>query len=621
MRLAAIFIPKGVLTHIFGDDHKDYTVNLGGKYLYELSEINSVVKIKEKVENPNFIEDFWGENISLVSAVVGANGTGKTTLLNVFKNTNHCSFIYEEFDNNKYVILDEIDGCHSTIYYSPFLNIQYHDFENRNFEDISIYPMMLNDTEYENIELSAQLELYNSENLKRWIKFRRKEGIANFLKDIQLPVFDNIKIKFNHISVKNHDTSYAFRRFFEKFQEIKSIENDKRFKDLGKRKGIKIPNGKRTRDYGNKIRLELLIIERVINKVHSILESSGNKYLNEGFIKYGLTVDSAEFKSIEGLKNSFYWFIENSYIQLTPESEKVFLPVSEIKGLVEILISDLPEDEEIENWAELNVDFDKTFKILGMYEKFLLSFKEYFTFDKKILLTIGPDKNLSSGEKGMYNLFASFFDYQFKKDNFFEEDYYMVGNERIKTNNYLILIDEGDMGFHPQWKKRFVKSLIEIFSQIFPDKKLQIIFTTHDPLTLSDIPNKNIVFLDINKETGFSHVLNKYEAFLKRTFGANIHDLLADSFFLKNGFMGEFAEEYILDLINYLTNEENKVKTQKSWNEKKAQQIISIVDEPIIKERLQELFDKKFIFNNNEDLELRIKRLESELKKLNNEKG
>jgi len=36
---------------------------------------------------------------------------------------------------------------------------------------------------------------------------------------------------------------------------------------------------------------------------------------------------------------------------------------------------------------------------------------------------------------------------------------------------------------------------------------LQIIFTTHDPLTLSDIPNKNIVFLDKNTDV-YCHTWN-----------------------------------------------------------------------------------------------------------------
>jgi hypothetical protein len=77
MRLAAVYIKEHFLFN------EPQTINLGGKYFYTITpreENENEYDITRK-ENPNFIENFWGENISLVSAIVGENGAGKTSVL------------------------------------------------------------------------------------------------------------------------------------------------------------------------------------------------------------------------------------------------------------------------------------------------------------------------------------------------------------------------------------------------------------------------------------------------------------------------------------------------------------------------------------------------------------
>ncbi|WP_308992760.1 AAA family ATPase [Mariniflexile litorale] len=624
MRLAAVFIPEGVLKYIFGENHKGYTLNLGGKYNYEYTEKNGLPIKTNQVLNTDFLDNFWGEDLLLVSALVGANGTGKSSVLNLFRNNSFCYFIYENLKSDEIEVYNNTELINDVIYYTPFLNIENHNSVNGNFKDISKYELMLEDTENESIGLSAQLELHNSENLKRWIKFRQITGIETFLRDIKLPIFDSVKIKLNYISITEHDTPNNFRPFFKKFKEIKESENNRRFEELR----VSHPNRREfrvNRNFGNSIRLEFLILERVIDKVQNVLESSGNKYLNEGYIRGNKNSNSPEFTEISDLKEAFYWFIENAFIQLSEDSEKILFPVQEIKLLTDLLLVNIPKDNEIENWAELNVSLDATQDIFNAYEKFIISFKDDFSFDRKILLTFIPDKNLSSGEKGMYDLFSSLHDYQFKVEENILEEYNMYSRRKEHNNNYLLLLDEAEMGFHPQWKKRFINSILKLFPFIFPQKKIQILFTTHDPLTLSDIPKSNVIFLDRSPTSNLTYVLNETEKAKKRTFGANIHDLLADSFFLQDGFMGEFAEELIIDLVNYLTFKEEDgergLKNIKEWDEIKAEKVIAIIDEPLIKERLQSLFYKKFRYNEKELLRLKIQELNIQLTKLENEKN
>lgn len=58
MRLAAIFIPPGVLPHIFGKDHIGLTLNLGGEHRYKLLSNNGSIHLVEKVKDNLFIKNF-----------------------------------------------------------------------------------------------------------------------------------------------------------------------------------------------------------------------------------------------------------------------------------------------------------------------------------------------------------------------------------------------------------------------------------------------------------------------------------------------------------------------------------------------------------------------------------
>lgn len=615
MRLAAIYIPSRVLPHIFGESHIGQTINLGGKYIYTFDENSKDnVFLKEKKENSKFIENFWLNNILLISAIVGENGTGKTTILSLLKEYySYCNFIYEALDSNEYTISDSADK-NEIIYYSAFFNINQSYSENENFRDLSKYQMMIDDTEHENLDLTTLLELHNSENLKRWIKFIELKDLNNLLEKMSLPTFDKITIKINYINIESHDTSYQFRPFFETLKEKIDQERTNREQSIIDEIGIK---EFQKRKAGQRIRLELEVIRRVISKVQNILERSGNKYLQEGYINGGKKIDSKEFQKVNNSKDAFYWFLENSYIQLSEKSDKILFPTDEIKNLIETILSHLPENEDIDNWTEFNVNFSQALNINKAYEKFLLAFRDNFTYDKKVLMSFKPSRNLSSGEKGLYDLFAVFNDFNYKVKNKTHTKYSIFNKRKKIRNNFLILLDEADLGFHPEWKKRYINIIQQVVPFIFKDKNIQIIITTHDPLTLSDIPNDNIVYL--HKITdGKTELLEQLSTQRPtKTFGANISDLLADSFFVNDGLIGDFAKEKIENIIIKLnqlieSKNNNQVIDIPEEERDKIYKTISIIDEPIIKNKLIEMYNSVFniaIENEIQELEERIKYL------------
>jgi len=137
---------------------------------------------------------------------------------------------------------------------------------------------------------------------------------------------------------------------------------------------------------------------------------------------------------------------------------------------------------------------------------------------------------------------------------------------------------------HPEWQKKIFNDIYSIFK--IWNKNVHLIFLTHSPFLLSDIPKQNIIFLD-KDEKGKCRVVNGLKE-KKQTFGANIHTLLSDSFFMEDGLMGEFAKKKIDEAIRLLNQEKLDEKELKY-----CEQIISIVGEPIVKNQLQRMLDSK----------------------------
>lgn len=166
-------------------------------------------------------------------------------------------------------------------------------------------------------------------------------------------------------------------------------------------------------------------------------------------------------------------------------------------------------------------------------------------------------------------------------------------NETINKYKFLnLILDEIELYSHPEMQKKFVNSLLEGITKLSINniQGLNILFITHSPFILSDIPKQNVLFLDKGVPQDFERM---------NTFGANITDLLADSFFLKDGLMGDFAKEKIEEIIYWLNVErKNKQsKSEKSYNldlkdYEYHKKIVQLIDEPILKMKLAEMLDE-----------------------------
>jgi len=173
-----------------------------------------------------------------------------------------------------------------------------------------------------------------------------------------------------------------------------------------------------------------------------------------------------------------------------------------------------------------------------------------------------------------------------------------------------VIFDEVELYFHPEMQKNYIDYFLN-YIKLMNFKRLSglnILFITHSPFILSDIPADNILFLGEPDEVKIS------------TFGANIHQLLSESFFLKS-FMGDYARKTINDLIDFLTTKNyiHNVKLRKEpWDDISAFNFIHKIGEPLIRDRLLDLHREKYPPeepNIVTILKARIKELEDEKNK------
>lgn len=181
----------------------------------------------------------------------------------------------------------------------------------------------------------------------------------------------------------------------------------------------------------------------------------------------------------------------------------------------------------------------------------------------------------------------------------------------IRNYNHVnIILDEIELYYHPQFQKKLVKDIVDSIlslKSLNDMRNFNIIFLTHSPFILSDIPSNNILKL----KEGEPCLDNKTKAF-----GANIHDILANDFFLKKGFMGEFSKNYITNIIEEINGLKKNI-SEDLFNEYLKK--VEIIDEPFIKYKLIENLESLFQRSTN-NIDLIIERKEKELEQLKNKR-
>ena len=162
----------------------------------------------------------------------------------------------------------------------------------------------------------------------------------------------------------------------------------------------------------------------------------------------------------------------------------------------------------------------------------------------------------------------------------------------------ILFLDEVETLLHPAWQQELVQQMIIFFETLLPKVRVHMIFASHSPILLSDIPRNNVVFLkydEVNSGKGDRKVPN--------TFASNIFDLYRDSFFMQNGTMGAFAKskvDALLTKVNSMSEKDSNVKITED-----DLRLAYLIGDPFISRMIWRRLDE--VLNEEEEVEYEMK--------------
>ena len=541
-------------------------------------------------------ESIFPNNID-ITAIVGENGNGKSSLLEAL-------IILGSFKDNVdkkisfFLISADVSSAKSPEYYKKCINM---NIDNK-YKELETQPLL-----YFNYSLDYLTNKYVS-----FDKFYHRKD------DYEIPTVLIPSKKEKKVDISNID--YVVERNILHF----TIKNDLTFENI--EKFFTIKKFKLSKNSNKIIAQRLQTSQYDIETTTSYVKDD---IRNNIFVYFNELVDIIKENDLELLNNLYILkkVYENRRKVIFPElkallktdvnsidkiafekilqiiKEKTFNDIfSDIDGLEKIYDSFNFKDSDDEVKENLKTLLNGKISKIADNEKLLLNIPGWVDielFDEKDINL----KDLSYGQKFL-NRFIYTLLYQVMK----------IGQIHGDNIPFIILLDEVELGLHPQWQKEFLKFILKILN-IYSNTRFHIVFTSHSPFLLSDLPKENVIFLekykkDEDKEQKEGNCKNVTKDIELKTFGANIHSLLSDGFFMSDGLMGEFAKKTIQDIINYLDN-----KPTQNMNKQKAWQIIQLVGEPFLKHKLEEKYNEKFL-TKEEQNQNKIKQLEDELKRL-----
>lgn len=617
--------------------------NFTSKYDFHYDNRNGKLDFKD--QSKDYVENFFGNQIEL-TAIVGENGVGKTTLMEFIMTLSkdnliqtNCIIVCEQIKTEKkeliayytdniecncscsYVSLKPINNTHGyrfpesnslkMIYYTSCFNFsQYHEVygDSINLSTASCYWREYTDlSELKKAEKNIVIYHYHQE-IKYQIDFltSKKKDVEDF--GIKYPGY--VTVKFNYYD------SQQFLKWFRKNIRTSESEAIDLFDNFFPRLSDSIDNSG-VNEF--KYRMSIAIFSCMIQELDfSHPQLSDKKCIN--FLTQLIEVYTNKNNSNSDAWNNLRKFFERQIELIKSVNEEV----NEKKSY------DLFDNNFITLKAQVYMDFmnfidnqlvfsDSPFSYINTFNCFTIAFSanikdnqadiqtELSLFFEKYRQTTGIldylsfEWNLSSGEMALLNVFSRLFSItkEMNSSRFLPQDV----NSDMKADNAIIMIDEADMMLHPAWQQKYIKSLIAFLSDVYKDTHLQLMIATHSPIMLSDIPKQNVVYLHKNNE----QIIVDDNDDHAEIFGANIFRLFNDAFFLDEGAIGCFAEKKLADLLEMIVKQAN----QRKFEIKKR---ISMVGDVFLRKKIEQIFiDKLHVMNRVEELEDQMKKIQSEI--------
>lgn len=596
---------------------KEQGFNFSSEYIFDVKKKGKNKYALNIKKNNGYIPNFFErQNISNITAIIGQNGSGKSNILEFIKTSlpegyaeiqaqgiisyrighNYIVLIPNNsfeveisqtdnlFEVHKYPFnLVKEAGLYGTnysdaeyIFYSNTFDLKLEEYNMRGLHNISTLALLRADTERENgnpfIRTGGEYDNYRANEIRRNIQFILSDH-TDLLNNFPLPEALYIEIlesdlKRYFTKDKNQDVQKILKHFNEELNSTNRTSDVAFLNNLYIAVFLNFITA--YREYSS---IKNLIDNITLNNDKTIKDFVKNFFTNIPNIKHeGHNIIDFSNKSL--IANQFFNYVEDLL-------DKKSFSVEALSRKPNYTIKFEIKQNALEELT----------KFLSLYIQ-LKGLTEFLNFNWR---------NLSSGEQSFFSLISRF--YHLK--------HHQIQHEDLKKN-MVIMIDEGDIYFHPDWQKKFFKLVIDYLSKLFQDHNLQIIFTANTPFLTSDLPKSNIIFIE--KMPDNSIVVHGLENNRKETFGGNIHTLFADSFYMKGALIGDFSKDKINNIIDYLKNKD-------SQNKDYYKKVIDIIGEPILKRKLQEMWYEKFgIDEEIETLKKRIEELKNKKTNKSNKK-
>lgn len=614
-------------------NYRNAELKFSDRFIINYNDLEKQIKIEPNKE----YFSFYPEHITNINAIVGRNGVGKTNLLDLLglrmddRNKNNSEYELRHKNGSKirgiHNSKDIIDIKNSIYFFIYYLG---KDKENEDIfciegNDIESYRKLLESNidlqenyrrekywfpyicNYKNGKLFVQDDLnqrlgyYKTKSYKDGIRVdgdyrseKDKIAIISLRENLNSKYYDNYSIKPEDeykICVPRRVYEFNSRFVENKIRMLYSQLN------ITKREMFK------DNEYTLKITFNRFYLDNVdIEEDTKILSHSYKELRNKNeknvcrvleayvYLYYNSLRKNEEWKNIDDqilkieLKNKSLNNFVSYYIEIvTNISKNYFKETADFEQAVkcfENMANELANNTIIkfrDDGLELKINIQSNIEEIIKFiratidEKEISEFNQTFPmFDDFFDFTI---EDMSDGEIAYLGLFASLY-----------EQVSMLAPNKEK---YIILLDEPEARMHPELTRKFTNYLISFLNDIAENKKkFQIIISTHSPFILSDIKSENIIYLKKDKK-GYC-LANKNKI---KTFGANIHNLLKDGFFMDST-MGEYAINKIKGIIKFI--DETNVNQITNEQRREYLYLIKSIGEPLIVKRLLKMFEDKF---------------------------
>ena len=532
---------------------KNQIFNFSDEYKVSFDFETNELKIDK---NPDYIENFYGESIYNISPIVGINGTGKTTILNII--SSHSPYKYEQDPDNQYLSLFELGKQEDRVRF----NISSTNLSVKNLPAVGTFYRKQDGS------FNCNPEYYEGDKNILYVNLQSKgggtigyrtalnpKGLAMFInsyfwlsdREIISSVL-SCSLEIEPYGLKDYSDSIPRGINAIGFLIYKTIHNIFYEED----------------EFIKKLLSESLLskCEKYLKEYVSDYEDSG-RYLLSDIVK---ELDKNEVKD-ETMK------IRKEYVESIITIVKIFKEIRENGSLIDnnsssILLKYSNNNRRL--FEDLNDRLLQYTKLKGLMRDLCYDLNK--SFNNYNLLKETPDYHMSTGEGNLIEIFSQLYTYLYMHEE--------------SSGDIILLVDELESGMHLEWSRRLIKILINNLSEILDiegkGRKIQLSFTTHSPYMLSDIKPGNVIMIEKNQETGYSE-----GKVLQNTFAKNIQEIMKEN--LIDNIYGDFALAKINSMIERLNGEE-----EQEGNEEELLKEIHLISEPILRNKLLEMYDKKY---------------------------